>query len=71
MEQYKNLGGKSAVVAYEIGNDSITVQFRDGTTRLYNNQSAGAGNIEQMKSLAASGQGLNRFIGKVVKKGYA
>ena len=71
MEHYKNLGGDSGVVAYEIGNDSITVQFRDGSVYLYNNQSTGSSNIERMKSLAISGQGLNSFIGRVVKKGYA
>lgn len=71
MERYKNLSGNSGAASYEIGNESITVQFRDGATYLYNNQSAGAENIEQMKSLAVSGQGLSSFISKVVKKGYA
>jgi hypothetical protein len=71
MERYKNLGGNSAVVAYEIGNDSIKVQFNDGSLYLYNYASAGSSNIEQMKSLAIAGSGLNSFIGRVVKKGYA
>jgi hypothetical protein len=71
MERYRNLGGDSGVAAYEIGSDSIKVQFRDGAVYLYNSQSAGSSNIEQMKSLATSGQGLNSFISRVVKKGYA
>jgi len=41
MERYKNLGGDSGVTAYEIGQGSITVQFKDGAVYLYNNQSAG------------------------------
>ena len=71
MERYKNLGGDSGVSAYEIGDQCIKVQFRDGSVYLYTYQSAGAGNIERMKSLADAGQGLNSFIGLVVKKGYA
>jgi len=50
MERYQNLGGDSGVAAYEIGPDSITVQFREGSIYLYNNQSTGASNIQQMIS---------------------
>ena len=71
MERYKNLGGDSGVVAYEIGSDYIKVQFHDGWIYLYNYQSAGSYNIEHMKELAIAGEGLNSFIGRVVKKGYA
>ncbi len=71
LERYKNPGGNSGVVAYEIGNDSITIQFRDGAVYLYNNQRTGSVNIERLKSLAISGQGLNGFISSAVKKGYA
>jgi len=71
MERYKNIGGDSGVVAYEIGDDFIKVQFNDGSLYLYNFQSAGSDNIEQMKQLAIAGRGLNSFIGRVVKKRYA
>ncbi|MBE2186563.1 MAG: hypothetical protein IAE99_07300 [Rhodothermales bacterium] len=71
MERYRNLGGDSGITAYEIGTDSITVEFKGGATYLYTNQSAGSGNIEQMKQLAQAGSGLNSFISRVVKKGYA
>lgn len=70
MERYKNLGGDSGVAAYEIGTDSITVQFRDGWFYTYTNQSAGVNNIVQMKSLATSGHGLNSFIKQSVNKSY-
>lgn len=71
MERYRNLGGNSGVAAYEIGDDCITVQFRDGSLYLYNYQSTGISDIEQMKTLALAGQGLNSFISRVVKKRYA
>jgi hypothetical protein len=71
MERYKNLNGVSGVAAYEIGDDFIKVQFSDGSLYLYNYQSAGSNSIEQMKQLAIAGRGLNSFIGRVVKKGYA
>lgn len=71
MTPYKNLGGDSGVAAYEIGNDSIEVQFKDGMIYLYTVSSAGSANIEQMKNLAIVGEGLNGFINSYVKKGYA
>ncbi len=71
MQRYTDNDGDSGVAAYEIGSDSITVQFKDGATYLYTNASAGSSNIQTMKSLAASGDGLNSFINRNVKKGYA
>ncbi|KVN20824.1 MULTISPECIES: hypothetical protein [unclassified Burkholderia] len=71
MERYANRGGDSNVVAYEIEQSSIKVQFGDGSIYLYTSQSAGSANLEQMKQLAIAGQGLNSFIGRVVRKGYA
>lgn len=71
MEQYRDLNGDSGVVAYEIGSDSITVEFRGGATYSYNYGSAGRSHIETMKGLAASGDGLNSYINRNVKKLYA
>lgn len=71
MERYANRGGDSNVVAYEIEQSSIKVQFGDGSIYLYTSQSAGAANLEHMKQLAIAGQGLNSFIGRVIRKGYA
>ena len=71
MDRYKNLGGNSGVIAYEIGDGCITVQFRDGSVYFYNCQSTGVSNIEHMHELALAGQGLNSFISRVIKKGYA
>lgn len=71
MERYRNLGGDSSVVAYEIGHDFIRVRFSDGAIYLYTYASAGSQNIEHMKQLARQGQGLNSFIIRNVRKAYA
>lgn len=71
MEKYKNLSGNSGVAAYEIDTDSITVEFHDGAVYLYNYQTNGQDNIEQMKKLAVAGKGLNSFITQNIGKAYA
>jgi hypothetical protein len=71
MERYGNLGGDSAVVAYEIGERSIAVEFRSGSVYLYTYDSAGSHYIEEMKKLAMAGRGLGTFITTVVRKNYA
>lgn len=71
MERYKNSGGNSNVSSYKIGDGEIVVQFGDGSMYLYTNQSTGSINIDKMHDLARAGQGLNSYIGRVVKKGFA
>ena len=71
MQRYKNLGGNSGVVAYELGDNSIKIQFRNGSLYLYDDQSTGSNDIEHMKKLAISGQGLSSFISRNVKERYA
>ncbi|MDH4330549.1 MAG: hypothetical protein OEV93_03280 [Candidatus Moranbacteria bacterium] len=75
MEDYKNLSGLSNVVAYEIGDDHITVKFDENpaftyTTYKYSYDSAGKENVETMKDLAQEGWGLNSFINAKVRKLY-
>lgn len=71
MERYKNLGGNSNIMSYELSNSEITVQFGDGSIYLYTNQSTSTKNINEMHRLARAGYGLNSFIGRVVRKGFA
>lgn len=68
MTIYKNINGDSNVLAYEIGNDYIDVQFK-GTAKTYkySYQSTGKANVETMKKLAKNGDGLNSFINRNVK----
>lgn len=70
MELYKNINGDSGVLGYEIGDNYIIVYFKSGASYTYTHLSAGANNIETMKILAKSGNGLNSFINKYVKKLY-
>ena len=70
MTRYKNLGGDSGVSSYEIAPESITVQFSTGAVYVYRYNNAGRDNIEKMKVLAESGQGLNSFIILHVKNDY-
>lgn len=71
MQQYMNLSGNSGVLAYEIGDDFIRVQFKHGITYLYNYGSTGQQNVENMKTLAIRGSGLGGFISTNVGKAYA
>jgi len=71
MERYLDINHDSGVAGYEFRPDGICVQFKDGSTYLYTNASAGAANIEQMKRLAKVGDGLNSFINRFVKMKYA
>jgi hypothetical protein len=71
LARYANQSGDSGVVAYEIGNDSITIKFVGGDKYLYTYESAGPDNVEHMKKLAARGQGLSAFVSAAVKDKYA
>ena len=70
MTIYANQGNNSGILAYEIKDDSIIIQFSSGVTYLYTYASAGSGNIEEMKQLAIEGRGLNSFIMKYVRTSY-
>jgi hypothetical protein len=71
MERYANLNGDSGVASYEIGDDHILVRFIKGGLYEYTYASAGADNIETMKSLAFAGSGLCSFIQRHVKKDFS
>ena len=64
MQRYQNLGGRSGVVAYKIGDDYIVVQFSKGKSTFYSYTytSAGQAAIETMKQLAEQGRGLGSYI---------
>ena len=71
MQPYRDIDGDSGVAAFECGPGFIRVQFEDGGLYLYTDASAGRVHIEQMKVLAASGDGLNAYITKYVRRSYA
>ncbi|WP_322105314.1 hypothetical protein [Paraburkholderia sp. J41] len=71
MERYKNLGGDSNIVAYEISEGAIAVQYGDGSIYSYTAASPGARFVSEMQRLAIAGQGLNGYINRMVRKRYA
>ncbi|SPK71403.1 protein of unknown function [Cupriavidus taiwanensis] len=71
MESYRNLSGKSGVIAYELGPDHIRVRFADGHVYTYDYRTTGRGKVEQMKRLATAGRGLCSFISQVVGNNFA
>lgn len=71
MQSYANKGGDSGVVGFEITDDSITVQFRDGWKYVYDNSAPGKSVVAEMKKFALAGQGLNSYISRVVKKSFS
>lgn len=71
MIRYRNLSGTSSVYAYDVGINSIIVQFSDGSCYEYDQLSPGFNHIEQMKQLAQRGQGLGSYINRHVRKNYA
>ena len=71
MKRYKNLSKDSGAIAYEIGKESIKVQFRDGSIYNYTYGSTGKEHIEQMKKLAELGRGLTTYINVYVREKYA
>lgn len=70
MPVYSNLSGSSNISAYNIGDEFIAVMFNNGNTYTYTYDSAGEDNVEEMKTLAQSGSGLNSFILTNVKDDY-
>ena len=67
MRPYKNTSGHSGVISYEITEDGIIVRFTDAIYS-YTYSSAGKKNVERMKRLAESGEGLSTFISREVKE---
>ena len=71
MKPYLDEKGTSNVSGYGTGKTWIIVQFKDGSMYLYTGRSCGAEAVREMKRLAAVGEGLNSYINKNVKDGYA
>lgn len=71
MENYKNLSHDSNIVKFQIGEDSIEIEFTDKSRYLYTYKSTGRSLVEQMKKLALRGHGLNSFINQFVGKNFA
>lgn len=64
MQTYRDWDNDSNIVAYEIGDSYIVVQFRSSHFKFYKYTvgTAGSYNISEMQKLACAGDGLNAFI---------
>ena len=71
MTTYNDATGTSGITSFQISDDSITIEYKNGSAYQYSDQVAGAANVGHMKTLAASGQGLNSFINKHLTKDQA
>ena len=67
MHRYGGNKRRSGVQGYEIGPESIDVEFSSGWVYRFSYQRPGASRVERMKQLAESGRGLSTFISKHVK----
>ncbi len=70
MHRYNTNNPDTGVIAYEVAKDSITLKFRDGSTYLYTDKSAGPAAIAEMKVLAMKGVGLTTYINQHVRNNY-
>ena len=57
-------------MAFEIGPESIDVEFSSGWIYRFTYERPGALRVERMKELALAGQGLSTFISRHVKNRY-
>jgi len=71
MTPYRDWDQDSGIRAYDIGSTHVDVAFKDGAIYRYTSVSAGQANIDRMIVLARSGEGLNEFITRAVKKRYS
>ena len=70
MERYSNRRGNSPITYFQIENDRIIVQFKEGKSYTYSHFKAGRHHVEQMKSLARAGSGLCAYINQNVRFKY-
>lgn len=72
MIPYNNLSGDSGVLAYDIGDDFIKIQFRHyPKVYVYDSAKPGWSHVQQMQKLAAAGRGLSTYISQHVGKNYS
>ena len=67
MRQYGGNTKRRGVTGFEIGPESIDVEFTSGWIYHFSYQRPGQPRVEHMKQLAESGHGLSTFINKHVK----
>jgi hypothetical protein len=67
MTPYGDHARQHGVVSYEVGPESIDVEFTSGWIYHFSYANPGQLRVDRMKELAQSGKGLSTFISKHVK----
>ena len=67
MHPYGDHTRQHGAIAYEIGPESIEVEFTSGWIYRFSYENPGALRVDRMKELAVSGRGLSTFISKHLK----
>jgi hypothetical protein len=62
MIPYKNLHRLSSILAYELGDESIRIEFVSGAVRDYTYENVGRDHVEAMKKCAIKGKGLGSYV---------
>jgi hypothetical protein len=62
---------KSGVVAYELHDDAIDVEFANGEIYRYDTTTPGPVDVELMKRFARAGRDLTTYINRYVRDRYA
>jgi hypothetical protein len=70
MTPYLNLGGDSAITAYQYGPNFIEVEFKGKDVYRYTYYKPGSQHVENMKTRADYGEGLGEYINKYVRDKY-
>ncbi|WP_276134708.1 hypothetical protein [Polluticoccus soli] len=70
MQRYAAVSGDAGVVGYEILEDAVILEFRDGSQYLYSYARPGMEHVEQMKVLAAAGKGLTTYVNQHIREDY-
>ena len=70
MQKYSGQIRRGGAVAFEIGPESIDVEFSSGWIYRFTYERPGALRVERMKELALAGHGLSTFISRHVKNRY-
>jgi carbamate kinase len=73
MKAYKDITGKSGVLAYEIRADQLYVLFKTEpeVIYVYNYDKPGKRHLDEMKKLAVNGKGLSTYISVNVRGNFA
>ena len=67
MQEYGNQNGNSGIVGFEIGNDYIDVEFKNGGIYRYRETVIGKLAFLNMCAAACIGNGLNAYINQSVR----